>query len=229
MNLGPVETGSGNGGADLLLQTYTDAGGLLNSNALVVKRSSGYVGVGKSTPVYALDVSAGPGLASVNMTSWARFPVSNMLMAIAENTQLGGFNGGAYNFSNPIQTMDSNLITFTNSNASVGASFVIKKTGIWNINFLFATGNGQYVFIDVSTGNIASNSYGSNNSLPIAFGGQGSGGVASVSYTGYLPSNDTYIYKFRGGSNLSAVGYSKNILQITFLGETPNSGAAFPF
>ena len=216
-------------GMDLRFTTNRSSGDRTQVPRMTIRSFTGHVGIGTTNPAYALDVCSSAGVASVNMRTWPRFPVTNVLMAIAQLTQLGGLNGGAYNFSNPIQTMDTNLITFTASNASVGASFIIRRSGLWNINFLFHTGNAQYVFIDVSTGNVASNSYGSNGTRPIAFGGQGGGGVNMVTYTGYLPSNASYLYKFRGGSNLATVGLGTNTLQITFLGETPDSAAAFPF
>jgi hypothetical protein len=191
----------------------------------------GHVGMGVSNPAYRLDVSAAAaGSASVNMSTWARFSVSNVLIAVASNTLLGGFNGGCWNFSNPIQSMDSNLITFTPSNASVGHSFVIRKSGIWSINFygLYAL-NSQYAFLDVSTGNVASNSNGLNGAQVLSFAGQGSGPLSTLQFIGYLPSNSTYIYKIRGSYDLSNLGTLSNRLVITFLGETPDSTAAFPF
>lgn len=194
-----------------------------------VVNSNYNVGLGKAAPAYALDVCAGPGLASVNMSTWARFPVSNTLIAVAENTQVGGFNGGSYNFSNPIQSMNTELLTFTNSNASVGGSWVIKKSGIWSINITFVSAAAQYVFVDVSTGNVASNSFGSNGASVISFGGQNQGAVGNLSYVGFLPSNSSYLYKVRGGSNLSNIGTFSNRMTITFLGETDNVGGTFPF
>jgi hypothetical protein len=226
---GVISNNGFNDGIDLRFTTDRATGINTQADRMTIRALTGHVGIGTTNPAYALDVCSSAGVASVNMRTWPRFPVTNVLMAIAQLTQLGGLNGGAYNFSNPIQTMDTNLITFTASNASVGASFIIRRSGLWNINFLFHTGNAQYVFIDVSTGNVASNSYGSNGTRPIAFGGQGGGGVNMVTYTGYLPSNASYLYKFRGGSNLTTVGLGTNTLQITFLGETPDSAAAFPF
>jgi len=192
--------------------------------------SNGNVGVGTSAPAYALDVTAASNTPSINMSTWPRFPVTNTLIAVASNTLLGGVNGGCYNFSNPIQSIDSNLMAFTPSNGSVGNSFIVKKSGIWNITFLtlfsFTT---QYTFIDVSTANVVSNADGQNGAQVVAWSGQVVGSISTLNYTGYLPSNDTYIYKIRGSCNLSNYGTISNRLMITFLGETPNSGAAFPF
>jgi hypothetical protein len=190
---------------------------------------NGRVGIATTAPAYTLDVSTAANTASVNMSTWARFPVSNTLIAVAENAQVGGFNGGAYNFSNPIQSMDTNLLTFTNSNASVGGSWVIRKSGIWSISVVYVSAAAQYVFVDVSTGNVASNNFGSNGATVISFGGQNQGAVGNMNYLGFLPSNSSYIYKLRGGSNLSNIGTFFNRMTITFLGETDNVGGTFPF
>lgn len=107
-----TESGS-NAGANLFIRTYTDAGSLSNANAFVLKRDTGYIGVGTDTPLapihinYALGTSNsalrlvnGSAANASNITKIALFTVNTFGGAeesaaiYAINPNAGTNNGG---------------------------------------------------------------------------------------------------------------------------------------
>jgi hypothetical protein len=187
--------------------------------------SGGNVGIGNTNPQYELDVDAGATtVASVNMTTWPRMSSSNVMIVRG----LIGKVNNALNFSNvQDNTINTALVTVVLSNATTGSSFKFLKSGIWSFTLLTSnTTNTQYTWLDVSTNDIAAVNFNTVGNPVIAAANPGLVST-SLSWTGYLPSNSTYFYKFRNNGTLVAGSFT--YIQIALLYETANAGGNFPF
>ena len=182
------------------------------------------IGIGTAAPAYALDVSVAPNAAAVNMTTWPRMQVSNVLIARG----IAGIVGNTINWSNtPQQAIDSNLMTVVLSNATNGCSFKVLKSGLWTFSWTMSSGTaGNYTWMDVSTNDNSNVSFAATGSPYIAFA-QASANYLDVHWTGYLPSNANYFYKIRESATPSTG--NPFYLQIIFHHEMPASAATFPF
>jgi hypothetical protein len=186
--------------------------------------SNGRVGIATSAPDYRLDVSEGPTVASVNMSTWPRQSQSNVMIVRGASAIVGN----SVNWSNVQQnTINTNLMTVVLSNAA-GCSFKVLKSGVWSFNWTLSVANGFATWLDASTNdnsNIAA--YTAGNPV-VAYATTSVNNAAQASWTGYLPSNAGTFYKIR--SSGGAIGTPSNwYLQIAFLYETPNAGGNFPF
>lgn len=200
--------------------------GTPTGDGLIVNQS-GNVGIGTTAPAYRLDVSATAGTAAVNMNTWPRVPIGNVLI-LRNIAASSGYVGNTANFASNIQAIDSNLATVVSSNTTNGASFTIQKSGIWSISWNFnSSTTGVFAFIDVSTNNNSNVGFNAAGNPVIAFE-QAPGGSGVLTWTGYLPSNNTYIYKMRISATPNNISNGLHFI-LTFLAETPTSASSFPF
>jgi hypothetical protein len=198
--------------------TFTERMRLVNT--------TGSVGIGTSAPAYTLDVSTAANSAAVNMSTWSRVPISNTL--ILRNIAGGGLVGNTINFESNLQAIDSNLATIVSSNATSGSSFIIKKSGIWSISWQVNCATAAFfAFIDVSTTNHSNISFNTNGN-PVLAMQQARDSNTLLSWTGYLPSNDSYFYKMRASATPGNLSNGVHFI-MTFLAETPTSASTFPF
>jgi hypothetical protein len=191
----------------------------LNSTPMHIKRVSGFVGIGTSAPAYQLDVSAGTTAASINMSAWPRSAISFSHIAVG-NVGMGSTATVCMLFSNAKVSLNSNLGEITNDSVS-GTYFVCKRSGIWSITYGCRAGAATVATaIDVSTGITDNATAGSAPARSLALMATGNA-VSFISYTGYLPSNTGYYYKFKLNSP-NAANSNEAKLQITFMCEQPN-------
>jgi hypothetical protein len=177
------------------------------------------VGIGTTTPAYPLDVNAGTTAASINMTSWPRSSMSFSHVAVG-NVGMGSTASVCMLFSNAKVSLDSNLGDITNNSVN-GTYFVCKRSGIWSITYGCRAGAATVATaIDVSTGVTDNATAGSAPLRSLALMATGNA-VSLISYTGYLPSNTGYYYKFKLNSP-NAANSNEARLQITFICEQPN-------
>jgi hypothetical protein len=193
--------------------------------------SNGNTGVGTTTPAYTLDVCSSATAASINMTTWPRYAAS--LTHNVRGTISNAFNGGASNatfclvFRTPAIALDTNLGTVTNDTA-YGTYFVCKRSGLWNLTFQAHGGNqNTSIAIDISTNVQDNENPGGVAARALAWLTMGYF-VGSVTYTGYLPSNDNLYYKFKCNNNVLSQMQSNTWMTITFLGEQPTSASTWP-
>jgi hypothetical protein len=220
------------------LEMYHDPGtqGLYSTNALPftvwtggVRRltilNTGEVGIGTTSPGtnYGLDVATGiASSAAINMNTWPRSGGSNCMTARG----ITAYRGKCIEWKTPSVVIDANLATFQAVDPS-GSYLVIRKSGIWSISYSFnANSAAQTISIDTCTSTVstdfqASGSTGNWNVL--ALQGIPAGYWSSISYTGYLPSNNGLYYKFKsdvpGAVNESA---RNSVLNIIFHQEMAN-------
>jgi hypothetical protein len=192
----------------------------------------GFVGIGTSAPAYTLDVSTTAGNASINMNTWPRMSISNAFIFQGTRDTIG--NTLNFSTSNILNTIDSNLMSYTLSNSTTGASFKFLKTGIWAISgTLNINGtSSSFFWMDVCTNDISQGNINNRTGLPVILQTAGStSGTNCINWTGYLPSNSTYFYKFRfGGSGTPTVTVSNDFyMQFIFLYETASSALPFPY
>ena len=186
--------------------------------------ATGRIGIGTAGPLYTLDVCATAGSAAVNMNTWPRASVSNVLIARG----MVGVVGNTINWSNtPQNTIDTNLMTAVLSNATTGCSFKVLKSGVWSFKYTTSSVTNQnYTWIDVSTNDNSNVAFAAAGNPYIGFG-QAALNYIDVNFTGYLPSNSTYFYKIR--HTATPVAGNAYYLQIAFLYETAASAGTFPF
>jgi hypothetical protein len=206
--------------ANLIFQT-TQGAGLAERMRI---HTNGFVGIGTAAPLARLDISAAPDTTSLIMSTWPQRPINNALVVRGYQTARGG---NSINWGTVVNAIDPNIMVWDNSNA-VGASFIIKKSGIWAISYYVAgSPSGFYTWIDASTNNVGTVNHNQLGNPMIAFFGQTALNVAA-SWTGYLSSNAAVYYKFRSSENLLAL--TANVyLNITFLYETPKIAGNHPF
>jgi hypothetical protein len=196
------------------------------------------VGIGRTDPGYRLDVtSEATNTAAINMSTWTRCAKS--LSFVSRGSTFGGnANGGGVTASfchvlnTPSVALDSELGTITNDN-TWGSYFVCKKSGIWSLTMTAGTATERgSVAIDVSSGtngfqdNMNPNSD-SSWRRALAFTTAGYFMPSTLSYTGYLPSNDNYFYKFK--CNSMGPGQTSYLnVQITFICEQPTAAGTWP-
>jgi hypothetical protein len=222
-----VKVGSFYGGLSFATM-HNSNDGLLREN---VRIQNGQMGIGTSAPAYTLDISTAPTVASVNMTTWPRYAAS--LTHNVRGTISNAFNGGASNatfslvFRTPAIALDTNLGTVTNDTA-YGTYFVCKRSGLWNLTFQAHGGNqNTSIAIDISTNLQDNENPGGVAGRALAWLTMGYF-VGSVTYTGYLPSNDNLYYKFKCNNNVLSNMQSNTWMTITFLGEQPTSASTWP-
>jgi hypothetical protein len=216
--------GTSGGQGYLSFHTFNAGAGAISERLRIDQ--SGNVGIGTSAPAYTLDVSTAANSAAVNMSTWSRVPISNTL--ILRNIAGGGLVGNTINFASNLQAIDANLATIVSSNATSGSSFIIQKSGIWSISWQVNCATvGFFAFIDVSTtnhSNIAFNTKGN----PVLAMQQARDSNTLLSWTGYLPSNNSYFYKMRASATPGNLSNGVHFI-MTFLAETPTSASTFPF
>ena len=202
-----------------------------NSNGSLRERMRisevGGVGIGTSAPVYQLDVSTIAGIAAINMNTWSRVSVSNVLIMRNVATS-SGYVGTTVNFASVLQSIDTTLATVVSSNTTNGSSIVIQKSGIWSISWhVYSATSGVYSWVDVSTGNASGTAYNTAGSPVIAFMQQ-NGNNPTLNWTGYLPSNSGFFYKPRVSATPGNLNIPLNFI-MTFIAETPASASTYPF
>jgi hypothetical protein len=191
----------------------------LNSTPMHIKRSNGNVGIGTSAPAYPLDVSTASNAASLNMSAWPRSAISFSHIAVG-NVGMGSTATVCMLFSNAKVSLNSNLGEITNDSVS-GTYFVCKRSGIWSITYGCRAGAATVATaIDVSTGITDNATAGSAPARSVSLMATGNA-VSFISYTGFLPSNTGYYYKFKLNSP-NAANSNEAKLQITFMCEQPN-------
>jgi hypothetical protein len=190
---------------------------------------NGRVGIATTTPAYTLDICGSAGTASVNIATWPRASVSNVLVIRG----VDGTVGNTINFSNTgVQnTIHSNLMTYSVSNGTTGASFRFLKSGIWSISYFYSNDSGDsYTWMDVSTNDVASGGLLVAGSPVIAnMHASSTHNPKTLSFTGYLPSNTNNYYKFRAAPAANVKTGNDYFVQIMLLYETPNSAGTFPY
>ena len=222
-----IYVGATSSSTGLIIQGYSNAAyirpqltnsllylGASNSNTVTI--SEAYVGINKA-PAYALDISASPGTAaSININTWPRTTASISYYGV-----YSAQTPGAAITWTTCNAMNSNLMT---TSASNGTNFVIKRNGIYSIQAYFQGTNGggaPVAMIDVST--VAGHSAIDRTTAPqLAHSTASSVGTSlSVTYTGFLPSNDNNFYKIKMSTIAPGAGYNGGRIYITFLGESP--------
>jgi hypothetical protein len=182
------------------------------------------VAINQSDTTYALGVTAGSAsAAAINMSTWPRYgTVSNCYFGTYSS--ING-NGVVWTTSNAIST---DIMTVA---ANRGTYFVVKKGGIYSINASFTgtpSPSPPTAYLDVSTNadhNTVTTAY---QMLTVNVGDPGNN-YASVSWTGYLPSNDNYYYKIKLASlTVNTTGSPGGRIHIVLLSEAPTA-AYVPF
>ena len=215
---------------DVSMGLYDPASNVLGIVTSGIERmrvsSNGSVGINTTDTVYKLDVSSTAGTAAVNMNTWPRASVSNVCIIRG----VDGTIGNSINFSNNgVQnTIDPNLMTVVQSNATNGSSFKFLKSGVWSINAWFSNSSaGILYWMDVSTNNNSNVAYLTAGN-PIVTLQQAGGGSVGIYFTGWLPGSSTNIYKLRFNSGAVQPG-NNYYMQAMLLYETPNSTGKFPY
>jgi hypothetical protein len=112
-----------------------------------------------------------------------------------------------------------------------GTYFVVKKGGIYSINASFVgtpSTSPPTSYLDVST-NADHNGVNTDYQQLMINVGDPANNYASVSWTGYLPSNDNYYYKIKLASlTVNTTGSPGGRIHIVLLSEAPTA-AYVPF
>jgi len=201
---------------------YIGGGSGSDSTMLILNQR---VAINQSDTTYALGVTAGATTAAaLNLSTWPRYAVSTTHMVKAR-TGTASTATLSVVWPAPAISLNANLGTVTND-AVNGTYFVCKRSGLWSITSSIH-GNGQYptYIMDVSN-NITYNDAVTIDSKRSLAGTLGGYYYATLSFTGYLPSNDNLYYKFRTGG----LGPDTNstYLYITFHHELP-AATGFPY
>jgi len=225
-----VDNYPGISGAPLGWQMMTDTN--VGSNKLVWQRINGpggtipYVmtltppgnlGIGTTDPAYTLDVCGAITNASINMSTWPRMGGSTMYVGSYSSR-----TGDMIVWTNTT-AINSNLMTYADFS---GTYFIVKKSGIWNIQFRTtgtSVGNWVYGISFRNTSNYSNSPASSNVFLSTTLTNAEGGSFAS--FNGYLPSNDSIFYKtwVTQGNNPSA-----GTVVISFLSESSQTVSGFP-
>jgi hypothetical protein len=220
-------------GSGLLIQGFSNQGyirpqaasstlflGASNINSVQVNT----VGLGAGVfPAYAIDACGGGTTASVNMSTWPRFSISN----VAFTRGVTALRGGVVQWNTFSNSINNGLLTVTHSTAS-GSFFQILRAGIWAIDWQLANNAFGPIesYLDVCT-SLASTTYAALASVGsmVKFA-RNEAFLMGASYVGYLQSNSTTYYRiWTNAAAISNNNYSQ--LRISFLGET-NSNATYP-
>jgi hypothetical protein len=174
-----TESGS-DAGANFFLRTYTDAGSLLNANAFVMKRNTGYVGFGTDTPLTpihinyqlgttnaALRLVNGSAANASNITKIALFIANNTGGAeesaaiFAINPNAGANNGGDLVFATSLNgTATTATERMRIDNAGLVGINTNSPEALLHINKSSAGGEGGFLFLDNSAGSTLGNKSG---------------------------------------------------------------------
>jgi hypothetical protein len=192
---------------------------------MIIVGTNGRVGISNGSPGYQLDVTAdATSNAAINASTWTRIGASTTHM-VKGRTGIGSTSSTACLFDTPAISLDANLGTVTND-SQYGTYFVCKRSGLWTINAtIHGNGVNPTLVLDVCN-SVAYNDTININSKRHLVGVLGGYYYASVSFTGYLPSNNNLFYKIRSG------GYggdlNGNLLYIAFHNELP-AATGFPY
>ena len=179
--------------------------------------SNGRMGIGQAAPAYTLDVCAGSTVASINMSTWPRFAGSTIYTGtyLSRNTDVINWT--------TVTAIDTTNLMSVITGSGFGTYYIIKKSGIWNIQFRTtgpSANNWNYGISFSNTTTWVNGNFSSNLIVPVGLGNNEGGAFAA--FTGYLPSNATTTYKawVTAGNTPSA-----GSIVITFLGEIPTTFA----